>query len=81
MHNGEKIDYFPYSINDTETTPIYVERKGWKTDLTKLSGEDEMPTELVDYIDYLEGLLEVPISIVSVGPDRKQTILRKELAV
>ena len=81
MHNGEKIDYFPYSINDGNTTPVYKEVKGWQTDLTKLTGDDQMPEALVNYIDYLEGLLEVPISIVSVGPDRSQTIMRKELAV
>ncbi|CAG5079671.1 adenylosuccinate synthase [Parvicella tangerina] len=80
-YEGEKIDYFPYSINEKEVTPIYEELDGWQTDLTKLTDDDELPQKLVDYIDYLEGLLEVPISIVSVGPDRKQTIQRREPAV
>lgn len=81
MHEGEKIDYFPYSINDTKTTPIYKDVEGWKTDLTQLKADEELPKQLVNYIEYLEELLEVPISIVSVGPDRSQTIQRKALAV
>ncbi|MFT5602332.1 MAG: adenylosuccinate synthase [Flavobacteriales bacterium] len=80
IHNGEKIDYFPYSINDETTKPVYEEIKGWQTDTTKLSQSDEIPAALQNYIDYLEGLLETPISIVSVGPDRTQTIIRKEEA-
>jgi adenylosuccinate synthase len=80
IHNGEKIDYFPYSINDEITKPVYEEIKGWQTDTTKLSQSDEIPAALQNYIDYLEGLLETPISIVSVGPDRTQTIIRKEEA-
>jgi len=51
MHNGEKIEYFPYSINDGNTTPVYKEVKGWQTDLTKLTGDDKMPKELVNYIN------------------------------
>lgn len=81
LHEGEKINYFPYSINDTETIPVYEELEGWKTDLTQLKGDDDLPKALLNYIDYLEKLLEVPISIVSVGPDRSQTIQRKALAV
>jgi adenylosuccinate synthase len=80
IHNGEKIDYFPYSISDEHTKPVYEEIKGWKTDTTKLTNASEIPVELQNYIDYLEGLLETPISIVSVGPDRTQTIVRKEEA-
>lgn len=81
IYEGDKIDYFPYTINDKEVIPVYEELKGWKTDLTKLTDSETLPHNLVDYIAYLEGLLEVPISIVSVGPDRKQTINRKALAV
>ncbi|MCB9188210.1 MAG: adenylosuccinate synthase [Flavobacteriales bacterium] len=81
IYEGDKIDYFPYTINDKEVIPVYEELKGWKTDLTKLTDSETLPQNLVDYIAYLEGLLEVPISIVSVGPDRKQTINRKALAV
>ena len=73
LHKGEKIDYFPYNV-DESVKPVYIEVKGWNTDLTELTKTDELPSELVDYISYLEKELETPITIVSVGPDRKQTI-------
>jgi len=76
MHEGEKIDFFPYSINDGETKPVYEDFPGWEIDCTKMENYNELPENLVKYIDYLEQLLETPISIVSVGPDRKQTIIR-----
>ncbi len=80
-YEGEQIDYFPYTINDKNITPVYEELEGWQTDLTQLTDDDALPQKLIEYIDYLEKMLEVPISIVSVGPDRKQTIHRKELAL
>ncbi|MGB3145264.1 MAG: adenylosuccinate synthase [Maribacter sp.] len=75
-YKGEKIDHFPYNIEAENVTPIYTEMKGWKEDLTKMSSADQLPKTLNDYIDFLEKELEVPIKIVSVGPDRKQTIHR-----
>jgi len=74
IHGGEKIDYFPYSINDTETIPVYEEIQGWNTDTTKLDSSEALPENLISYVKYLENLLETPITIVSVGPDRSQTI-------
>jgi len=74
--NGEQIDYMPYDIVATEVKPIYKELPGWKTDLTKLSSIEEIPSELNGYVEYLEQELGVPITIVSVGPDRKQTLMR-----
>ncbi|MCB0409321.1 MAG: adenylosuccinate synthase [Flavobacteriales bacterium] len=79
--NGEKVDYMPYDIVSQKVEPVYVERKGWKTDLTQLSSIDEIPTELNDYIEFLEKELNVPITIVSVGPNRKQTLLRQNILV
>jgi adenylosuccinate synthase len=77
----EVIDFMPYDLVSRDVEPVYVERKAWKTDLTKLSSIDGIPTELNDYIEYLEKELNVPITIVSVGPDRKQTLIREnELA-
>ena len=57
------------------------EIKGWKTDSTKLSSIDEVPSALNDYIEYLEQELNVPITIVSVGPDRTQTLMRESVLV
>ncbi|MCQ2216895.1 MAG: adenylosuccinate synthase [Paludibacteraceae bacterium] len=74
--NGVETDEFPFDVTEGELTPIYKEFKGWKKDMTKTKSEDEFPAEFNDYIDFLEDYLEVPIKIVSVGPDRQQTIVR-----
>ena len=55
---------------------MYVEMPGWNVDMTKMQSEDEFPEEFNAYISFLEEELEVPIKIVSVGPDREQTIVR-----
>ncbi|MGL5730304.1 MAG: adenylosuccinate synthetase, partial [Bacteroidales bacterium] len=73
--NGEETETFPYSI-EGEVEPIYAELAGWKTDMTKMTNEDEFPEEFNNYLSFLEEQLEVPIKIVSVGPDRDQTIIR-----
>ncbi|NJB37623.1 adenylosuccinate synthase [Croceivirga sp. JEA036] len=75
-YKGEQITHLPYNIEAEYVTPVYTELKGWQEDLTKLSKAEELPAELNAYIAYLEKELNVPIKIVSVGPDRLQTILR-----
>lgn len=75
--NGEKIDYLPFDINDVEVTPVYEDVKGWNADLTKLTDFSDAPQELKDYVTYLERNLEVPVTVVSVGPDRTQTLNTK----
>jgi len=74
--NGERVDYLPYDITDLDVKPVYKEVKGWNTDLTGLRDLKDAPQEFLDYIAYLEQELNVPITIVSVGPDREQTIIR-----
>ena len=71
----EEIDYFPFDINET-VEPVYVELPGWQTDMTKMQSEDEFPEEFNAYLSFLEEQLGVPIKIVSLGPDREQTIER-----
>ena len=73
--NGVKIDYLPFEDNKN-LTPIYKELDGWKMDLMHLESLSEAPKEVHNYIAWLESELEIPISIVSVGPDRKQTLFR-----
>ncbi|NQX98418.1 MAG: adenylosuccinate synthase [Flavobacteriales bacterium] len=75
--DGEMYDYFPYDINSLNIKPVYKKIKGWNTDLTGLMDMADAPKEFMDYITYLEGELNVPITIVSVGPDRKQTLMRE----
>jgi len=75
-YKGETISHLPYNIEPENIEPIYTEFKGWKEDLTQMTDPSQFPKELNDYIDFLEKELEIPIKIVSVGPDRTQTIHR-----
>ncbi|MFK7814523.1 MAG: adenylosuccinate synthase [Maribacter sp.] len=75
-YKGETISHLPFNIEAENVTPIYIEIDGWAEDLTKMSTPDQFPKALNEYIDFLEKELEVPIKIVSVGPDRTQTIHR-----
>jgi adenylosuccinate synthase len=75
-YKGEKVSHLPYNIEAENIIPIYKEMKGWEKDLTKMTKAEQLPETLNEYIDYLEAELEIPIKIVSVGPDRKQTIHR-----
>ena len=75
-YKGELIDHLPFDINSKYVEPVYETLKGWNADLTGLHSIDQLPQELHDYIHYLESALEVPITIVSVGPDRSQTLFR-----
>jgi adenylosuccinate synthase len=73
--DGKETTEFPYEIPEN-LEPVYIELPGWNCDLTAIKSENEFPEELNNYIDFLEEQLEVPITIISVGPDREQTIIR-----
>lgn len=73
--DGVETEKFPYTI-EGEIEPVFVEMPGWQCDMTKMQSEDEFPEEFNAYLSFLEEELEVPIKIVSVGPDRAQTIVR-----
>ena len=75
-HNGKLIDYLPFDASEDSIEPVYKELAAWKEDLTQLSSIDDAPSQLIDYIDFLEKELETPIVVVSVGPNRTQTIYR-----
>ena len=75
-YKGEQITHLPYNIEAENVTPVYTEMKGWQKDLTGMNTAEELPKPLNDYIHFLEQELEVPIKLVSVGPDRTQTIMR-----
>ncbi|MBP9068597.1 MAG: adenylosuccinate synthase [Bacteroidia bacterium] len=77
LHNGEKIDYLPYNIDPKYLQPVYTTIKGWGVDLTEVTDKTKLPKELMDYIKFIEKETETPITIVSVGPDRTQTIRMK----
>ncbi len=73
--NGKIIDQVPFDAY-AQIEPIYKEFKGWKRDLTKVTKEEELPFELMNYVRFIEKETGVPISIISLGPDREQTIIR-----
>lgn len=73
--NGEETEDLPYDISEG-IEPVYVELPGWQTNMTKMQSEDEFPEEFNNYLSFLETELEVPVAIVSLGPDRAQTIIR-----
>ena len=75
-YKGETITHLPFNIEAENVSPVYSEFKGWKEDLTEMENASQLPKELNDYIAFLEKELETPIKIVSVGPDRKQTIFK-----
>lgn len=76
LPTGEKIDKLNFEITDTIVKPVYKQMKGWHCSLANVRSYDEFPVELKDYVSYLEDELKVPIKLVSVGPDRVQTIMR-----
>ena len=78
-YKGEEITHLPYNIEAENVTPIYTEVKGWAADLTGMTEASQLPENLNTYVEFLENELNIPITIVSVGPDRKQTIVRKTL--
>ena len=71
---GKETKDFPFSIEEKYVKPVYTELKSWQKDLTKMNKYEELPENLIAYIQYIEKYIGVPITIVSVGPDRKQTI-------
>lgn len=77
--DGKVTDHFPFDAEAVEIKPVYTEVPGWKTDLTAITSKDEFPKAFSDYIRFIESYLGVEVYIVSVGPDRKQTIVYRDL--
>ena len=75
-YKSEVIEHLPFNIESENIEPIYTEFEGWSEDLTAMEKDSSLPVSLINYIEFLENELEIPIKIVSVGPDRKQTIFR-----
>tara|TARA_Y100000996_G_scaffold411602_1_gene396100 strand:+ start:5456 stop:6733 length:1278 start_codon:yes stop_codon:yes gene_type:complete len=74
INNSGNINYYPYDIGSKDLKPVYQELDGWSEDLTKITDEKDFPKSFRNYLNFLENELQIPIKIVSVGPDRKQTI-------
>jgi len=80
MYQGKKINSLPYDVSDASLTPVYKDFPGWRTDLRKVAA-DHLPAALENYIQFIEKEVNVPVSIVSVGPDRTQTLERAGIMV
>ncbi len=76
VHEGEQIPNLPFGIEPDEVTPVFSDHKGWQEDLTGVTAEAEFPESLSTYIDMVEREVDTPIKVISVGPDRAQTIKR-----
>lgn len=74
--NGKLTEEMPYDLDAVDIEPVYEELPGWQAPMTASRSETEFPEEFRNYIKFLETKLEVPIAIVSIGPDRTQTIVR-----
>lgn len=78
LPDGSTTDEFPYELGDKGIEPVYETLPGWHQDLSGCATYDEFPETLRSYVEYIEQELGVPVNIVSIGPDRTQTILRKD---
>ncbi len=74
-YKGEEISHLPYNIEKENVSINYTDIKGWQEDLTEMTSADQLPQNLNDYVRFVEEFVGVPVKIVSVGPDRKQTIM------
>lgn len=80
MLNGKKIDYIPANMNDFEKClPLYIELPGWKEDITSVTSFETLPVHAQNYLSKIAELTGIPVVIFSVGPDRKQTIVLKDV--
>ncbi len=74
--DGKEVKELPFDIDRVEIEPVYTDMPGWKTPMTAITSEAGLPAAFTDYVKFLEEYLEVPVTILSVGPDRGQTIVR-----
>ena len=73
---GQEITHLPYDLNQSLLKPVYVTLEGWEEDISNITSKDEIPSQFNKFISFLENELQIPISIISIGPDRSQTIFR-----
>jgi adenylosuccinate synthase len=78
-YRGQIIDYVPYDVVNEPIEPVYEEIQGWSEDLTGYNDLEQLPQAFLNYISYIENATGLPITILSVGPDRKQTMVREEV--
>ena len=79
VFKGEKIDYLPYDVLSGNISPVYTQLPGWNHDLTGMKALADLPQELEEYTRFIEEKTGIPVAVISVGPDREQTLLRKNI--
>jgi adenylosuccinate synthase len=77
LKNGDLTEHFPYDLLEDEVEPVYKEFKGWKSSLQGISSIEQLPLELAEYITFIEESLNLPITLLSVSPDRTATLQRE----
>jgi adenylosuccinate synthase len=77
LENGFTTDRVPYDLVDHKIEPVYKTFKGWKSDLREVSSFEDLPSEMKHYLKFIEMEMRLPISVVSVGPDRTQTLIKE----
>jgi adenylosuccinate synthase len=80
MVNGKKTTELPFELNDA-ITPVYEKIKGWNTDLGHVHTVGDMPAELTSYVEFLESYLEVPVSMISTGPEREKLLIKEPAVI
>ncbi|MGQ3132854.1 MAG: adenylosuccinate synthase [Flavobacteriales bacterium] len=78
-YNGQNLDHLPYDVLSGRLLPVFEQLKGWHSDLTGMKDISELPAELETYTQFIEEKTGVPVSVISVGPDREQTLIRKNI--
>jgi adenylosuccinate synthase len=81
LPDGVQTDRLPYDLVDTSLVPVYKTFKGWKVNLQDVRAYAHLPVELIDYVQFIEEATGVPVNIISVGPDRSQTIIKFPVTV
>lgn len=81
MEDGSSTDQLPFCLSDTPVKPVYKSLKGWSSDLDGAKHFEDLPSELLYYIQFIEEYIQLPVTLVSIGPDRKQTVMRQALSL
>ena len=74
---SHETDRLPYTLDETNVKPLYTTLKGWNQDLSHCKTWSDLPQALKDYIEFIENATGVPVTLVSLGPDRNQTVFKK----
>ena len=80
-HNNQETEHIPFEFTDESLSPVFLKFKGWKSNISMLTSFENIPEELLNYIRYITKATNIPISIISVGPDRKQTLYKNMLGL